>query len=216
MLRFTLFGFPVTIHWGFWIMTALLGGALDANNPVAWQALLLWIVAVFISILIHELGHTFMQRHFGARAQILLYSFGGLAIPDRSFSRQRQIIVSLAGPLVEIFCGLIVMEIFKRASIQSWQLRVFVHSFYFVSVFWGILNLVPIYPLDGGHVLLHTLGPRHERTSFIVGALCAAALALFMLIGLGSIWNTIFFGLLAWQNFQRAQGHRPPPFFMPR
>src|SRR3954453_21612656 len=60
MLRFSIFGFPVTVHWMFWVVIAILGGGLDSGNgPKQFQALLLWMVAAFISILIHELGHTF-------------------------------------------------------------------------------------------------------------------------------------------------------------
>lgn len=215
MLRFSLFGFPVTVHWMFWVALAILGGGLRANGPQAFQFLLLWVLAGFVSILIHELGHTFMQRRFGARAQIMLYAFGGLAIPDRSFTRKQDIIVSLAGPVVQIVIGLAVGELVRHSTGDAWQILAFLHSFYTVSIFWGLLNLVPIFPLDGGHVLLNTLGPRNEKLSYLIGVACAAALALYMLLVWKSIWNTVFFGALAWQNFQRSQGQTPPPFMRP-
>jgi Zn-dependent protease len=243
MLRFTLFGFPVTIHWMFWVMTAVLGGALDAKSPREWQGLLLWIVAAFLSILIHELGHTFTQRRFGARAQILLYAFGGLAIPDRGFTRKQHIVVSLAGPAVQLLLGFVVWEALNawNGSAMQWgDLGVLSHygvvipsgefeagvhgapfpaifaaSLVYVSVFWSIFNLVPIMPMDGGHVLLRFLGPQKEKTVWLVGLVCAAGLALYMLIVWQSIWNTVLFGMLAWQNFQRMQGRTPPPFMRP-
>jgi membrane-associated protease RseP (regulator of RpoE activity) len=232
MLRFSVFGFPVTVHWMFWVMTAVLGGALDAKSPQQWQGLLLWVVAAFASILIHELGHTFMQRRFGARAQILLYAFGGLAIPDRGFTRQQHIVVSLAGPAVQILLGFIAWEILNamlpiRVSWKAigWLSHggmgevpahvVFVASMTLVSIFWGLFNLVPIMPMDGGHVLLRILGPQKEKTVWLVGLLCAAALALYMLLVWQSMWNTVLFGMLAWQNFQRMQGRTPPPFMRP-
>jgi hypothetical protein len=56
MLRFTLFGFPVLIHWMFWLNAALMGGALSASSPEQLRGLLGWMAAVFLSILIHELG----------------------------------------------------------------------------------------------------------------------------------------------------------------
>jgi Zn-dependent protease len=244
MLRFTLFGFPVTIQWMFWAMTAVLGGALDANSPQEWQSLLLWIAAAFVSILIHELGHTFVQRRFGARSQILLYAFGGLAIPDRGFTRQQHIVVSLAGPAVQIVLGFVAWEALNawNGSALRWRdlgilshfgvviqpgdslelsvhaapfLASFAASLAYVSVFWAIFNLVPIMPMDGGHVLLRFLGPQKEKTVWLVGLVCAAGLALYMLLVWRSIWNTVLFGMLAWQNFQRMQGKTPPPFMRP-
>lgn len=80
MLRFTLFDFPVIIHWFFWVNVALLGGALNASSPRQIQMLAGWVLAAFLSVLIHELGHGFAMRRFGdRRVDILLYAFGGVA-----------------------------------------------------------------------------------------------------------------------------------------
>lgn len=232
MLRFSLFGFPVTIHWMFWVMAAVLGGGLNAKTPQQWQTLLVWVVAVFVSILVHELGHTFMQRRFGARAQIVLYAFGGLAIPDRGFTRGQHLVVSLAGPLVEITLGVVawlilnlwagghVPWIYLKAMTfvgvgQVPVLAVFVACFAFASIFWGLFNLVPIMPLDGGHVLSRLLGPGRQNMVWIIGFLCAAGIAVYMLLVWRSLWNTILFGLLAWENLQRLMGKGSPPFLHP-
>ena len=232
MLRFKLFGFPISIHWMFWVMTALLGGGLSASSPAEWQALLMWMVAAFLSILIHELGHTFLQRHFGARAQILLYAMGGLAIPDRGFNRGQHIIVSLAGPAVQIAVGFLAWAGLNAyvGNPLSWDaIRfashglmgsvplpiVFGASFVLVSIFWGLFNLVPIMPLDGGHILLRILGPGREKTVWMIGLVCASAFALYMLLVWKSLWNTALFAMLAYENFQRMQGQKPPPFMHP-
>ena len=57
MLNFTLFRIPVSIHWMFWALAAFLGDALRAQSAQDWHRVILFMVAVFISILIHELGH---------------------------------------------------------------------------------------------------------------------------------------------------------------
>jgi stage IV sporulation protein FB len=217
MLRFSLFGFPITVHWMFWLVMAFLSPWLSVNNTRGFQMLLLWVLAGFVSIVIHELGHAFMQRRFGARApHIHLYAFGGLAIAEGRFTRQQHIIVSLAGPLLQIVCGLLVKALLDSSSGDHWAIQGFMWSFQVVSIFWGLLNLVPIYPLDGGHVLLRFLGPSRERTTFMTGAVLGAIGAVYMLVATGSIWNTLLFGVLAWENFQRAQGQQPPPMFSPR
>ena len=64
--------------------------------------LVLWIICVFVSILIHEMGHVLMGRLFGAEGHIVLYSFGGLAIGSKRLAdRWQRIAVSFAGPLAQ-------------------------------------------------------------------------------------------------------------------
>lgn len=226
MLRFSLFGFPVAIHWLFWIITAMLGGLLEAKTPDQLKRLVLWIAAALASILIHELGHTFMMRKFGARASIMLYSFGGLAIPDRGFTRGQNILVSLAGPVVEVTLGLLAYFILK-AQLQGesyWEVAhvtqlkgvpytfIFLWNFAFISVFWGLLNLLPIYPLDGGHVINNFLGPSFYKFTMWTGAILATLIGIYSFKLTHSTYNVLIFGMLAWQNVQRATGSQPQSF----
>ncbi len=219
MLRFTLFGFPVAIHWMFWVTIALVSGRLEANTPEQMQRLVLWVAAAVASILIHELGHTFMMRRYGARSSIMLYAFGGLAIPDRGFNRTQQIIVSLAGPLVEIAFGLAAYALLQAGDapgsrLGAWLPYYLLRTFYFISIFWGLFNLVPIYPLDGGQVLFQLLGPARAKTTYAVGILCAVAVA-FWMFSLNSIFSAILFGMLAFENLQRIRGATPNSILRP-
>ena len=82
MFRFTLLGFPVSIHWMFWLTAALLSGQIDnLSKPGALWQMGIWMAVVFLSVLWHELGHVIFQRKFGARPEIMLVAFGGLAVP---------------------------------------------------------------------------------------------------------------------------------------
>jgi len=151
MLRFSLFGFPITVHWMFWLSTALLGGADGARNTAQMHALVAFMLAAFLSVLIHELGHASVMRKFGDRSvQVVLYAFGGYAQGSRWFSRWEDILVTAAGPGLQIAAGLAVyfaMGIWQPPS--AWLVYLGV-QFIFVSIFWALLNLVPILPLDGG------------------------------------------------------------------
>jgi stage IV sporulation protein FB len=217
MLRFSLFGFPIFIHWFFWLNTALLSGHLTASSPEQLQALLIWVAAVLVSILIHELGHAFTMRHFGARPHIVLYALGGLAIPDRGFRRGQDIVVSLAGPLVQIAVGLAASFLLGHSRGDAWWIQLFLGDFIMVSIWWGVFNLLPIYPLDGGHVMNSFLGPSFYKITMWTGALLAIALGLYFFTATRnpSIYNLLFFGMLAWQNIQRANGAQPPQFLRP-
>lgn len=179
------------------------------------QLLLVWTAAVLISITIHELGHAFVMRGFGARAHIVLYALGGLAIPDRAFRRGQDILVSLAGPLVQIAMGYAAGFLLKHSAGDAGWVRQFYHDFITVSIAWGFFNLLPIFPLDGGHVMNSLLGPARYRFTMLTGAILAVAAGIYFFSRFPSIFNLLLFGMLAWQNFQRASGSRPAPFINP-
>ncbi len=128
-LQFSVLGFPVRIAWGFWIVAAVLGWTwstqlddispqLNVDSPGAPMLLLLWISALLLSILVHELGHALAMRMYGMRSRIVLYHFGGLAISDAfgawDGARQgrvgpkEQIIISAAGPAMQLALALVV------------------------------------------------------------------------------------------------------------
>ena len=206
MLRFSLLGFRISVHWMFWLNTALLGGGLSAESPREMQALVLWVLAAFVSIIIHELGHALLMRHYGARAEIHLYAFGGLAIPDRGFDRVKSILVSLAGPGAQILAGIPAWWLFHHSTGDAWQVLVFLSSFTQVSFAWALLNLAPVYPLDGGHVMGGILGPRRFRTTLWISIITAICIGLYRFSVSNQIYTLILFGMLAWSNVQRLQG----------
>ncbi len=196
-LHFSLFSIPVRISWSFWLMGAVLGwewsqmwhfAALQAelDTPGAPALLLIWIACVFVSILVHELGHALAMQYFGQRANIVLYHFGGLAI-NNSFGswdgarRQRtsardDLIIYAAGPGLQILFTL--PFVFLAASMNAtpqfmsdWfglpglDLQA-IHSVALLAVFdallwigiaWAIINLAPLLPLDGGGIMYNIM-----------------------------------------------------------
>lgn len=128
-LNFQVLGFPVRVHPLFWLIGLLLG--FNGGGENAGLHLLIWFIALFTSILVHELGHALMIRYFGRPAHIVLYAMGGLAIEgrprDSSFGfssfepytpyqpRQRtpqeQIIISAAGPGIQLLLAALIAGI---------------------------------------------------------------------------------------------------------
>ncbi|MFN0077377.1 MAG: site-2 protease family protein [Prosthecobacter sp.] len=231
MLRFTLFGFPILIHWIFWLNTALMGGALSANSPEQLRGLLGWMVAVFLSILIHELGHALTMRNYGdRRVSIALYAFGGLAQGSNMLTRKEDLIISAAGPGLQILFGLAVGWSITLWRVSSPWLHEMLDAFTVISLFWALLNLVPIVPLDGGRLCLAWLGPGKQRQALTISLVCAAAMAAIsferdLWLGLqnsvlrlldiragtrvgGGMFTLIFFGMLAWNNWKQLR-HEP-------
>ncbi len=179
-LSWRMFGIPVRVNPWFWIMSALLGWELTQRGLLY---LLLWMLAVFVSVLIHELGHVFMGRLFGSRGHIFLYSFGGLAIGSNNLrQRWQRVAVLFAGPLTELALGGLVwlglLQVEDRLSRES---LFFANVLMLVSVFWALLNLLPIWPLDGGQISREAftwLNPREGvRLSLVVSLIVAGVLA---------------------------------------
>ena len=90
-LHFRIAGIPIRVHPLFWLAALILGtsGNWDAEgnvDPDAGMQLLMWTGVLFVSILVHELGHSFVIRYFGQLPRIVLYMLGGLAITDAESS----------------------------------------------------------------------------------------------------------------------------------
>ncbi len=139
-LQFKLFGFPVRIAWGFWALAAVLGfdfvSYVDASyyekkltTPGTLPLLVIHALALCLSILIHELGHTCLFRYYGMDSRIVLYHFGGLAIPgsftDWNAARRRTtnqphhlIAISAAGPIFQLLVGLAAWSAVTMAHIN--------------------------------------------------------------------------------------------------
>lgn len=211
MLRFQLFGFPVSVHWMFWLNTALLGGAISASSPAEMRALVAFMIAAFLSVLIHELGHASVMRRFGDRSvKVVLYAFGGYAQGSRWFSRWQDILLTAAGPGLQIAAGLAVYFTLGIVKPSPGWLTYLAERFIFVSIFWAVLNLVPILPLDGGRLCAGITGkPRLAlRISFVTAVVLAAG---FLWLGYG-LFTPIFFGMLAFNNWKQLQGEPQIPW----
>jgi stage IV sporulation protein FB len=187
-LRFEIAGFPVRVSAWFWLAAVLLGWpvcqAYSAGDQRALiQFLVIWTGVVFVSILVHELGHALAYRWFGQGAQIVIYHFGGLAIPDRWGRRThlrpiQRLAVSAAGPLAQFALAAAVTLLLTTAGyrvplpfagLRQWvgidEGRAFASPFTFaladfllyVNIFWPLLNLVPVPPLDGGQIVREAL-----------------------------------------------------------
>ena len=91
-----MFGIDVRVHPLFWVMSAVLGWGWYLERNFAY--LFLWVMCVFVSVLLHELGHVVVGRLFGSQGHILLYSFGGLAIGSTDLRHRWQRLPQGRGP----------------------------------------------------------------------------------------------------------------------
>ncbi|MEQ1826735.1 MAG: M50 family metallopeptidase [Pirellula sp.] len=208
--------------------------------------LAIWVGVSFVSILIHELGHALAFRFYGIQCQIVLYQMGGLAIPGagmlwgnmgrkRQLTHLDQIVVSAAGPAIQlllacfvgvvaILCGITVREFSWLTPLIGIKTSIpkdpFVFSFvYFmvtINVWWALLNLLPIYPLDGGQITQHIIGIVRRNSglmeAYAIGALVGALVA-FWFFQRGSTFNALFLASMAVSNFQAMQAGNGPRYW---
>lgn len=169
MLRFSLFGIPVGVHLTF-LFVALLG-----PRGGGWVDIAIWTGAAFVSILLHEMGHALTARAYDARGvNVTLYGLGGLTsyshgsagmTPGRSF------IISAAGSFVGIVIGGLfwLLERNGMFSGTSAEVQLFVDSIIFTALLWGVLNWIPIVPLDGGHMVESLAAMVNEEKAPLIG-----------------------------------------------
>lgn len=227
MIRFVLFGFPVHIHWFFWITLAILGGLISSNfTPGEMQKLVMFVLAGLISILVHELGHAFAMRKFGGRAAIVLHSLGGYAVSDKNFSRVQHIVISLAGPVAQILLGVLFNWLLDlriesmRASGEMIQGSIGIFDLWLsqmttISLVWGIFNLIPIFPLDGGQTLFYALGPKLQKVTFGLSVILGILIVYLAFKG-GLIFAAIMVGILTYENIKRFRGEHASSILFPR
>jgi stage IV sporulation protein FB len=178
-LRFRIAGIPVQVDPGFWMIALL----LSMNRPMT-----IWIPAIFVSVLVHELGHAFMAKAFGAKPDITLYTMGGVtrsAYPKgQPYSRLRSALVTASGPGAGFMLAAVAFAVLQLPSIPPESKALDVAKVMIaINVLWGVMNLLPVLPLDGGNLLRALLsGPGPEvglvRTlwaSVIIGPLIAIA-----------------------------------------
>ncbi len=92
----------------FWLMGLILGSTGSSDRSV--RPIIVWVVAVFVSVLVHEMGHALAMRALGVQPWITLYGMGGLTSHQGGqFQPLTQILVSLAGPVAGFALAAIVV-----------------------------------------------------------------------------------------------------------
>lgn len=204
--HFAVFGIPVRITLGFFVIAMLFGVSFRSKLATG----VAWTLVLFVSVLFHELGHALVARRFGARPSITLHGFGGLTTyaDPGGLTRARRALISLAGPFAGFLFGALVLWLTRPGFVGKLtpgqaEIRAMV---LLVNIGWGVLNLAPVLPFDGGHVLDAALGPKRAVATRVIGAVFAVALAV---AALGILRTVIvlplLFGLAAWSNYQQAR-----------
>ena len=222
-------GIKIRMHWSFLILPAIVyfSTLLDGSGLFAAMTAVVFVLAIFGCVLLHELGHAFAARGHGIGTKdIMLLPIGGVAslerIPENPF---QELWIAIAGPLVNIVIAIflyfgLAYNLVPAASGD------FIGRLAFVNLLLVAFNMIPAFPMDGGRVLRSILAMfmnyvRATQIAATVGKYCAFALGIYGLYYLNPL--TVFlalFVLIAGQTeklsvMYRHQGEftgNQPPF----
>jgi stage IV sporulation protein FB len=160
---------------------------------------------VFVSIIVHELGHALAGQRYGATPFIRLHGFGGVTfLPGTHFNRVQNIVVSAAGPIAGLSLGFLVLIISMLAADPPRLASLAIRYGLFVNFVWTFLNLLPIQPLDGGQILGQILGPRRTGVTSWIGLVLAVALCA-LALSQRFIFAAFMLAMLAYYNYSRER-----------
>jgi len=182
-----LFGIPFRLHWSWFVAVFLISWTLAVgffpttlpeyshDTRVCWILGLLAALGLFVSILLHELGHAFVARRFGIAVRgIRLFVFGGVAeLGSEPKKPGHEILIALGGPAVTLLLVVlynVALGLVLASSQVGWDMTDGVLTIqggtflaagsagllYYLGMINSVVlvfNLVPAFPLDGGRVL---------------------------------------------------------------
>ncbi|MEZ0320957.1 MAG: site-2 protease family protein [Thermus sp.] len=203
-----LFGIPLYLDFSFLIVLPLLAFLIGSNlslylelfgllqNPdlleSPWPFILglLAALGLFLSVLLHELGHALAARRFGVETRrITLWLLGGVAQMERIPKEPaKELTIALAGPAVSLVLALF----FHLVQSPGGALGFLTHYLALVNLMLALFNLLPALPLDGGRVYRALLA---WRKPYILATRQALALSQAVALALGLL------GLLAFNPF---------------
>ena len=192
---FDVAGTAVRIHVTFFLLLAWIaaihwtkGGAPAAIDGV------LFIVALFLCVVLHEFGHVFAARRYGIRtSDVTLLPIGGVASLERMPEKPSQeIVVALAGPAVNLVIALVLIvvlgarfDLSQMAQLEEAQ-STLTGRIAAANVVLFVFNLIPAFPMDGGRVLraLLAIGMGYTRATRVAASIGQGLAVLFAFLGL--------------------------------
>lgn len=208
----------IDVDFSFIILVGLFV-VLNYNPQLGMHHALLWIPIVFVSVLIHELAHAGMIAALGfGSSQIILGGMGGVTINQRRAKPWQDFLISVAGP-ASSFALMILASYMMQTRIGQTDkmLEALLPQLRWASFAWGVFNLIPVPPLDGGHATREFFRMfLNERTAFVISIWIAmivgGAVAVFFFYARAFFvaFYVAWFVYLAYQQWQYFREHGIP------
>lgn len=195
-------GIPIRLHVTFLLILPLivlmfaqgpepvgLGDVANLSWPFRFALALAAAFLFFLSLLLHEMSHSFVAMKYGTKIRnITLFIFGGLALmEDLPRDPEKEWRIAIAGPLMSFALGGVFLTAYFGISVGELlpyePLVIILFSIGFLNVILGSFNLIPAFPMDGGRVLRAFLAKRMQflaatRRAVFVGKACAVVMGI--------------------------------------
>src|SRR5215831_10921446 len=206
-------GIGVYIHPTFLILVVwvLFVSWRSGHSVQAMASGLLFILALFVCVVLHEFGHALTARHYGIRTRdITLLPIGGVShlerIPD---DPKQEFYIALMGPVVSLGIALLLFLVLRLTgakvtmeSLSSWTAASFLTRLMIANVTLAVFNLIPAFPMDGGRIFRALLSRfvRPEKATRIAAGLGHVIAVLFAILGLFSNPFLVLIALFIWMG----------------
>jgi len=191
---FKIFGVPIRVHFTFVLLIIFLI-SIGIGDKQSGASTAIYILALFGSVLLHELGHALVASRFGIHTtEIVMFPICGVSRPDRVPKAREELWIALAGPAVNVLIAAVISFWFWRErGLVPWRELLeptdanLAQRIAAGNLVLAAFNILPAYPMDGGRVLRSLLArwrPEDEATRITaaVGQALAAAMGLFGLL----------------------------------
>lgn len=203
------YSIPIRIEPFFWILAFLIGWL--SSDSLLGAAL--WMVVIFISVLFHEFGHALTAIVFGQNANITLTAFGGVTQRDGpKLSSWKEFLIVFNGPLAGFILYLICVWLLTLPSVQNASFVLYMVTVgTYINLFWTIVNLAPVHPLDGGQLVMvifrALFGLKGVRIAFIVSCVLSIFIAIGFFLIHAFLAGAIFlmFAFESYRSFQASK-----------
>lgn len=189
---------------------ALLIGYL---NSLSLLPTALWVAVIFVSVLIHELGHALTAIFFGQKPKITLMALGGVTQRQgASKSALQEFLIVLNGPMAGFLLCFAFYVLLKSINSSSMPYLAYIAEIgTFVNLIWTLINLAPVYPLDGGHLMMIAcralFGFKGVRLGYLFSMLLSIAIAVFFFFMQAILAGSIFL-LFAYESYRAYANNR--------
>ena len=205
-----IFGTDIYASGGFLMLVVLL---LAMNRGETGWVVAVWILALVLSVLVHEFGHVFAVKWFHTgRSYVLLWTLGGLCVHEPTRVISKRIAISVMGPAFGVALGLVFLAVDRLALPETGAapaVRAFVAAMVYINILYSGLNMLPILPLDGGQASLAALeirlGPARSLSAMRYVSAACAGLGMAAALAYGETFWAILAGLLLLQNLFGAR-----------
>jgi Zn-dependent protease len=202
-MKFYIGRIPVKIYPMFWFLIIAIGWLSTFSLPETF----IWAIVILISVVIHELGHALTATAFGQSTRIELYGMGGLTHRHGpKLKLWQEFLIVLNGPIAGFLLYLIAYKMYHSLAVPSGDfVKIALDVAIKINLFWTLVNLLPILPLDGGHLMRimfeAVFGLRGVKIAYFLSMLISGIIGL-LFFNTGVLIAGALFIILAFESFR--------------